>query len=154
MSYVSEQGRAALIKVAEWLEAGAPHTVLPHGLRVDTFDMTVPVGVDDECGTSCCIAGAVCQFEGLGLEVRDADGSLGWMGDIGAMDLAGAFLGMDLRSQLKMFEPWNHFYGDDESFNAAPRGAAVIRHFLATGEVDWDRFNPDGSLYEEPTEEE
>lgn len=145
MSHVSKQGRKALEKVAEWLEAGAPHRVLDHGLAVTTFDMGLPVEVDDHCGTSCCIAGAVCQFEGLGLDVRDPDGSLEWFGENGAMDLAGPFLGMGLIDQVKLFEPWNHSLGDSESFNAPARGAAVIRYFLATGIVSWDRFDEDGS---------
>lgn len=145
MSFIRPQGRKALENVAAWLEAGAPHRILASGLQVDRFDMSEPVKVDAACGTSCCIAGAVCQFEALGIDVRDHMGSLEWGGEDGAMDLAGAFLGMPLADQLRMFEPWNYFVGRDGDFNAAPRGAAVIRHYLATGKVDWDRFKDDGS---------
>jgi hypothetical protein len=72
-----------------------------------------------------------------------------WIFPGGAMDIAGAYLGMGLMDQVKLFEPWHHFLGDSDSFNAPARGAAVIRHFLATGKVDWDRFNDDGTVYEE-----
>lgn len=149
MPYVSPKGRNALEKVAEWLEAGAPHKALPEGLQVDSFNMSYSIEVND-CGTSCCIAGAVCQFEALGVDHRFDDGSLGWAGKNGVMELAGAFLGMELADQVKLFEPWNHFsHWDNEEFNAPARGAAVIRHFLETGEVNWDRFNSDGTLYVE-----
>lgn len=154
MSFVSQQGRVALEKVAGWLEAGAPHMTLENGLEIDTFNMAVAVEVDPVCGTSCCIAGAVCQFEGLGLEVRTSDGSMGWMLSGGAMDLAGAYLGMAFMDQFRLFEPWHRFTGPSDSFNSPARGAAVIRHFLATGTVDWDHFNDDGSVCEEPAEEE
>lgn len=146
MPYVSPKGRIALGKVAEWLEAGAPHKALPKGLQVDSFNMSYSIEVSD-CGTSCCIAGAVCQFEALGVEHRSSGGSLGWTGENGVMELAGAFLGMELADQVRLFEPWNHFsHWANEDFNEPARGAAVIRYFLATGKVDWDRFNSDGTL--------
>lgn len=151
MSEVTQQGRKALVKVAEWLEAGAPHVTLPNDLQVDRFDMESPVVVDEyeSCGTSCCIAGAVCQFQGLGLAVRGFDGGLDWCGQDGARELAGSFLNISEDERDRLFEPWNHFMDDSESYNSAPRGAAVIRHFLLTGEVDWDRFDDNGKVYEE-----
>lgn len=148
MTFVSDQGRKALVKVAEWLEAGAPHRDLENGLRVDRFAMDSVVQVDPDCGTSCCIAGAVCQFEGLGLAARDVDGELDWLGEEGGFELAYNFLGIDHDKACQMFEPWNAFGGDDESFNSAARGASVIRHFLATGEVEWDGFDDLGLKYE------
>lgn len=147
MTQITPQGRNALVTVAEWLEAGAPHKVLANGFQLDHFDMENAVVVD-HCGTSCCIAGAVCQFEGLGVASRDDDGSLDWTGDEGAFELAYNFLGIDYDQAREMFVPWTFFSGEDDSFNSAPRGAAVIRHFLATGEVDWDRFDDEGNIYE------
>jgi hypothetical protein len=149
MTHVSEQGRNALVKVAEWLEAGAPHVSLDNGLRVDSFAMDTVVDVQPDCGTSCCIAGAVCQFEGLGIDQRTWDGELYWTGENGGFELATGFLDIEEDAAHRLFEPWNHFSGGDEDFNAAPRGAAVIRYFLETGEVDWDGFNDDGSVIEE-----
>ncbi|MDX9668748.1 hypothetical protein [Pseudomonas sp. P8_250] len=145
MTHVSKQGRSALVKVAEWLEAGAPHVSLANGMDLDRFAMDSVVEVNDECGTSCCIAGAVCQFEGLGLDNRQYDGELGWSGESGGFELAATHLDMSDDDAHRMFEPWGYFGGTDESFNSAPRGAAVIRHFLATGEVDWNRFDNEGN---------
>jgi hypothetical protein len=65
---------------------------------------------------------------------------MGWVLPGGALDLAGAYLGMEMMDQIKLFEPWHHFEGGASSFNNPARGAAVIRHFLATGKVDWDNF--------------
>ena len=141
IEHVSPQGYKSLEAVARWLEAGAPHLELDTGLTVDRFQMDEVVLVSDSCGTSCCIAGAVCQFQGLGMATRNIDGGLDWFGDEGAFNLATTHLGISEEDAHRMFEPWNHFYGDDESFNSAARGAAVIRHFLLTGQVEWDRFN-------------
>ena len=149
MTHISEQGRKALVTVAQWLEAGAPHIKLDNGWQVDHFAMDTVIDVDPWCGTSCCIAGAVCQFEGLGAEARMDDGELGWVGEHGGFELASNFLGIGEDEAHQLFEPWNHFGGDDESFNSAARGAAVIRHFLATGEVDWNRFDDRGDIEEE-----
>lgn len=152
MSHITEQGRKALEKVAAWLEAGAPHVQLENGLQVDHFNMEYAVQVEPGCGTVCCIAGAVCQFEGLGLANRDEDGSLDWNGEGGAFDLASDYLDISYEQSREMFCPWNSFSGDEESFNSSARGAAVIRYFLETGEVDWDRFDSSGltgTIFEE-----
>lgn len=142
--HVSQQGWKSLEAVARWLESGAPHLDLDTGLSVDRFKMDVVVQVSDSCGTSCCIAGAVCQFQGLGLDSRNYDGGLDWFGDDGAFDLATTHLGISEENAQRMFEPWSHFYGNDDSFNSAARGAAVIRHFLLTGQIEWNRFNDFG----------
>lgn len=152
MSEITQKGRKALVAVAEWLEAGAPHTVLGNGLKVDAFNMENVVQVDDACGTSCCIAGAICQFEGLGLENRYSCGSLPWDGSQGGSELARTFIGLEDREARELFTPWNTFEGDSDSFNSAARGGAVIRHLLATGEVDWNRFHDDGTVNENPLE--
>lgn len=152
MSELTVHGRKALVAVAEWLEAGAPHKVLGNGLEVTTFDMEKVVSVDPACGTSCCIAGALCQFEGLGLKYRKHGGNLEWMGSDGAKSLAGDHLGLRYQQRNELFEPWNHFYGDSESFNSAARGAAVIRHLLETGEVDWNLFDDFGKINPDPPE--
>lgn len=153
MSELTQEGRKALVTVAEWLEDGAPHKKLGGGLQLDAFDMETVVQVDPTCGTSCCIAGAVCQFERLGMNARDKLGGLEWMGDNGAFDMARDFIGMSDCSARSMFMPWVSFDGQDDSFNSAARGAAVIRHFLATGEVDWDRFDDSGKVVVEVCEE-
>lgn len=147
MTELTQHGRAALERVAEWLESGAPHKVFSNGLEVSQFNMAYSVNVEAGCGTSCCIAGAVCQFEGLGLEHREYDGGLAWEGENGTSCLASEYLGIGAKDAFRLFTPWYSFSGPSYAFNSAPRGAAVIRHFLATGEVDWDKFNEDGSPY-------
>lgn len=149
MSEITQQGRMALVAVAEWLEAGAPHKVLGNGLQVSEFNMEHVVTVSASCGTSCCIAGAVCQFQGLGLKHRYRDGGLEWMGENGGSELARNFIGLTEREAAELFAPWNYFEGDSESYNSAHRGAAVIRHLLATGIVDWDRFDDFGQVIED-----
>lgn len=123
MNHVSEQGKAALIKVAEWLEAGAPHVVIKDGVEVGVFDMTQVVNIKPECGTACCIAGSVCQFNMLGMDVRYDNGNLGWddkevwdpaLGEYrvtqkGGKTLAQEYLGMNEGQADELFEPWNHF---------------------------------------------
>lgn len=148
MIELTKHGRAALEKVARWLEDGAPHVDLEGGLKLDRFNMSRTVHTTD-CGTSCCIAGAICQFEMLGK--RQFKKEMPWLGDEGAAALVTEYLGLDLEDDEttwgKLFCPWEHFDGPDYTFNHPARGAAVIRHFLATGEVDWDLFKEDGSPY-------
>lgn len=144
IEHVSPQGYKSLEAVARWLEAGAPHLELDTGLTVDRFQMDEVVKVSDSCGTSCCIAGAVCQFQGLGMDTRTYNGGMDWFGDDGAFELASTHLSISEENAHRLFEPWCHFYGDIESFNSAARGAAVIRSFLLTGEVEWNRFNDFG----------
>ena len=148
MIELTPHGRAALEKVARWLEDGAPHVEPNPGMMLDRFNMSRTVHTTD-CGTSCCIAGAICQFEGLG--VREYMREMPWLGDDGAAALVVDYIGLDLDDDEdtlgKIFVPWEHFEGPDWTFNAPARGAAVIRHFLETGEVDWDLFNEDGSPY-------
>lgn len=140
--FISEQGRKALIKVAQWLEAGAPHVDI-NGRVIENFDMNIAV-----CGTTCCIAGAVCQFEGLG-NFDPQDPAIlyndGWRGE-GAGNLATRYLGINEVDAELLFLPWVNpdFYDNDFlSDNAAPfsdkaLAARVIRDYLETGIVDWE----------------
>jgi hypothetical protein len=143
---ISEQGRKALWRVASWLENGAPHVRISEELEVSRFDMGESVTTDDDCGTSCCIAGAICQFEQLGMDARLADGSMYWSSYSrpGVRDLVIKHLGINETKGSQLFEPWLFFPGTSESFNSPARGAAVIRHFLATGVVDWMRYDDEG----------
>lgn len=146
--FISEQGRIALERVAVWLEGGAPHIRINDHLEVSQFDMGEAITATDDCGTSCCIAGAVCQFEQLGMDSRLADGSLYWMNwgsaTKGAKDLAIEHLDIAPQHADRLFEPWLWFPGEPNSFNSPARGAAVIRHYLATGVVDWMRYDDEG----------
>lgn len=149
---MNEQGKKALVKVAEWLERGAPHVVIATGVEINHFDMGEPVTPDDAgCGTACCIAGAVCQFEQLGMDVRDSGGGLGWHYDTGADHLASNFLGIGSQEASELFVPWEHFEGDPSEFSDPELAARVVRHFIATGKVDWDIDGEHPALFSDDT---
>jgi hypothetical protein len=131
------KGKQALIDVALWLEAGAPHKG-----DVDGFDLSVGVAMrDPACGTVCCIAGALVQFnepvtEKLKsqMEYDDDDHEYNW-GTVFRRGMAIAELTEEQAEAL--FEPdvW------DRSEVTPAEAARVIRHFVETGEVDWGVAN-------------
>jgi hypothetical protein len=137
-------GKKALIKVAEWLEQGAPHVDL-NGRRIDRFDMEFAV-TEMSCGTACCIAGAICQFENLG--VIDEDGDMKFRGETGAGSLAQKLLGISYSEAGKLFEPWDHFtYDSFTQFSEVGVAAKTIRNFIETGVVHWDIESDDDDGY-------
>lgn len=140
---------AALDRVAKWLEAGAPHTATPNGPPVTGFDMSRGVAIDSAgCGTVCCIAGAVCQFEGVtNAEAVDmlasAEGNwheLGWWGAHGVAGQAQEILGLTSEQADSLFTPvgYNYDKWDDYRPLTAALAARVIRHLIATGDVNWE----------------
>lgn len=135
---LTTEGRNALEQIAEWLEAGAPH-VDHEGRTVDHFNMEYPVSKDGpECGTTCCIAGALVQFNGLDdRDLLEATGNIAWYT---VKRLAVDFLDIGPATATELFEPWVYFDGADDSFNDPKRAAKVLRHYLETGRVDWDLF--------------
>lgn len=137
--YISPKGEKALIQVAEWLEAGAPHVDV-NGRKIDDFDMEYSIH-NDSCGTSCCIAGSVCQFNGLG--VLDDDGGMEFWSDTSddVLSLSTDYLGISKENADLLFLPWNWFECQNESDFSNPTVAAkVVRHFVDTGVVDWEKF--------------
>lgn len=69
--------RDKLERLAEWLEAGAPHALfdMQYGYVSNTsdpdlFENLVPDS-EPECGTVCCIAGAAFMLEGRTLTLRE-----------------------------------------------------------------------------------
>ena len=165
MTHVSEQGRKALIEVAEWLERGAPHVRISGTFDIHHFDMEYSVEPDhyseelNTCGTACCIAGAVCQFNMLGGEKeRTENGALPFFGNYtwdemkgevvpttkGALDLATEHLGLSDQAAQELFVPWEHFdlhydaFEDLGVYSDTKLAAKVVRNFLATGVVDWN----------------
>ncbi len=140
MAYPTEQGRQSLLDVVAWLRAGAPHTT--KGFGVHHFDMAF--GVDsnslntNKCGTVCCIAGAVCQFEKL----YDGSGNLNFFGARGAGELARKHLGMTEEDAHKLFMPFDYF-NSEHTANISPDVAAdVVENYLRTGEVVWPFGEP------------
>ena len=150
---LTNEGKKALAKVAEWLEDGAPHVrVSEEGRRLDNFDMEYGVIHNNSCGTSCCVAGAICQFEGLG-SLKGND--LPFFGDNGAskyatMLLLGkvypdeTFSGISGPKDLDaLFCPWLYFEpkdGDNDcaAYSNTSDAAKVIRHYIATNEINWE----------------
>lgn len=156
---MNEQGKKALIKVAEWLEAGAPHVVIKEGQTIAEFDMNYGgEPLEDGCGTACCIAGALVQFEGL-MEPDPDTGSIEFFSEdedeydglegereLGAGEVAQNFLDITEDDADKLFMPFNNFeYGASYEFSIPERAAAVVRHFIETGKVEWDKFDLSGS---------
>lgn len=47
-----------LNRVAEWLEAGAPHVIFNMLVGIGNVDELIDVSGHSDCGTVCCIAGA------------------------------------------------------------------------------------------------
>lgn len=137
---ITPNGRAALVRVAEWLENGAKHVVVGRtGREIGLFDMEYGVQ-PTSCGTACCIAGAVYQFEGL----QGAENHADFFREVGPQAKAlikGAlpFSGDEDDALDALFMPWDFFdYDYTEEFSSPARAAKVIRHLLATGIVDWD----------------
>lgn len=138
---------AALDRVAKWLEAGAPCTATPGGVPVTGFDMSRGVAIDDAgCGTVCCIAGAACQFEGVtNAEVDsmlDADeGNCRELGWANVALSAQEILGLTSEQAYSLFTPEGYAsdeWEDDYRPLTAALAARVIRHLLATGDVNWE----------------
>lgn len=127
-----------LTKVAEWLEAGAPHTVTPLG-DIAGFNMNwVQREIDEDyrpefmteflntpyaCGTVCCIAGYAAGLNGDRIDTEDF--------------VEYASHAFDL-SRTEANRLCNPFYEVKDLEKVSPAQAArVIRHLIKTGEVVW-----------------
>ena len=140
MNHISEQGVKALEKVITWLKVGAPHVKIAEGVEIDVFDMEYSVETNydfgDACGTACCIAGAVCQFEMLGMDKRYKDNSLPWSDYGGVLEITTEYLGISEEDADQLFVPFD--YGiEPEVYNNPKHAAKVVRKFIDTGIVDW-----------------
>lgn len=133
-----------LVRVAEWLEKGAPHKTT-NGATVFGFSMKEGVLAYDKgaqgCGTICCIAGAVVQFtqpvitDNQILEQQIPPNGRHNPGYGSVFANARGLCGMDFIDASKLFEPDNvEEWGSIE----AKKAAKVIRHYLKTGEVNWE----------------
>lgn len=137
MSFISEDGHKRLEHVALWLEAGAPHVEV-EGQAVDGFDMSYGVLVSPQCGTICCIAGAVCQFNRPfildDVDFGNEEEAPFWdWGEDGVFYRAIKLLGISQDDAEILFTPeipYSEITADD--------AAKTIRKFLETGIVDWE----------------
>lgn len=114
--------------IAKWLEDGAQH-VDNHGFNMNTW---YAGGEHDykgnECGTAMCIGGAAEQFFS---EYQTTSNSTKVEVKSGS-----EILGLDYDTAYDLFYPDSYLfesYDDITPFMAA----VVIRHLIATGEVDW-----------------
>ena len=130
-SQVNITPRDRLVEVAEWLEAKTPMKA-----GVTKFDMHHWVE-KNECGTSCCLAGAIVQFDqaakGNPTIIRGNISEIGGDAvnqyyDIG--DYAGDLCGLNPLEAQELFR---------ENMDATPTdAAATIRRFLDTGKLYWN----------------
>ena len=146
---------ARLVQMAEWLEAGAPHQYLKFDITTGiTFDQR-PMSKDDipTCATSCCIAGAACFFfNDVPAMVEKELNQFGYCTRVDWTDVtneATDLLGLTIGQANKLFIPWTSsqrhdddidalsYYGRPITYNDPAWAARVIRHFLATGVIDW-----------------
>jgi hypothetical protein len=131
MNELQEKRTRVLMPVIEWLEAGASY--MP-SVGVDRFDMIVGIERDPDCGTTCCIAGAICQFNAP-FELTKTYEWISW-GDV--EERARGFLEIGDKEAHELFVK-----KADEDLNVRPEQAAIVlRHFLKTGEVDWGVAGP------------
>lgn len=123
--------RLRLIEIAEWLESGCAYK------GMGGFDMRSYMDPYAECGTTCCIAGAALAFNRGARRVFAEDGD--------PVDQAGAILGLNFNEARALFHAFNCPRGSQyntsqwhEFSEITPDWAArTIRHFLATGDVNW-----------------
>ena len=132
-------------KIAQWLEAGAPHE--PGGIGFNmayTYCDDCSNHAEQEwnqgCGTVMCIAGAALVFDpdtkDTASHISDMDETEGY---------ARRNLGISEEDADALFYPDfspDRYYGRDESMNyyhmITPQQAAeTIRHYMDTGEVKW-----------------
>ena len=131
--------------VLAWLEAGAPHT--PEGIGFNMGHFVEPDEGDfdlNTCGTACCIAGAVQQFNGLPLpdgepwaQIKEIGGAIGMTED---QSLRLFFAADKLVSNEGLSWPaaGSLLPGKDDLSDITPqRAAKTLRHFMETGEVVW-----------------
>jgi hypothetical protein len=141
MAIPTGKKRKALERVARWLEAGAPHRD-DNGVETHGFNMSFAVatgeyghGVDlgNNCGTVCCIAGAVCQFQ----RIPFADFGGFFSANSGPGTVAQEYLGLSDSEARYLFMPFDYHESHGMDYTPA-MGAATIRNFLHTGDVVWE----------------
>lgn len=116
--------------VLAWLEAGAPHNDLGLVFNMDNFQAEGDLDWSkNHCGTACCIAGALAQFNQIKVDSYDA---------VGKCYELGRLIGMteDQVDNLFLGEiPEGREYYLDE---IPPQVAAqVLSVFLETGYAPW-----------------
>lgn len=137
-------------RIIAWLEGGTPHVKfsMAEGLVVEYCEG------DNVCATACCIAGAAVQF-GAPNRVRELAFKDDVTSDIAIDELAWPdvrdeaceLLDIPFEDASSLFEP-GRYYRNEVGLCTLditdPLGAArVLRHYVATGEVDWTKYFDD-----------
>lgn len=119
--------KARLEALANWLEKGGESPHIQFGMYTyltlldedgnETFDE------NQACGSVCCMAGALAQtFGNIKTTIHGH----------GIFDVARELVGLNLNDAVDLFVPALDLH------SITPRQAArVVRHLLATGEIDW-----------------
>lgn len=150
MKELTPKALETLNKVIAWLEAGAPHIEVKPGVSVEGFDMSVGIITQHEtslsenpsCGTVCCIAGAITQFD-TGFSIEDFALNDEWDFDYDDWEVSWAdvkhhateLLGLDDDEASSLFEPYNY---EERGAYTPIEAATVLKHFRDTGEVNWE----------------
>lgn len=118
-----------LEEVADWLEAGAKHTV-DHPIN---FDMRYSHR-NISCGSVACIAGAIVQF--------NDNVDLNTLSDVDIMLEARSVANLTTEQSDYLFAPADYeeqleLYGIHHGNIDSQWAARTIRHFIKTGVVDW-----------------
>lgn len=162
--FISVEGRQRLERVAQWLEAGAPHITLDDNGVVREFE-GFNMGNTVTCGSACCIAGAVCQFDKpysvqdfIDIVGNHTYGNMEFFADPkngdkhqGVMPRAVELLGISEEDALALFIPEETGL-DLDLINDPYLGARVIRTYLETGEITWAQEIQASGLLEEDDE--
>jgi len=142
VSFISVDGRKRLEQVQQWLAGGAKHTEVElNGEKlppITRFSIHQTIRKDD-CGTVCCIAGAVCQFNEP-FDIRDMS-AYRWVAFYegeseeheGVSARAQNLLGICFTDAVELFEPSSI---DWDCISPAV-AAECLKVYLETGEIDW-----------------
>lgn len=116
--------------VLKWLEAGAPHN--PKA-KLAGFDMSSFKAPPSGCGSVCCIAGAVAQFNKSVAPKPHVRSS------IDRCYAVGKNIGLTDAQSNKLFFAENEYGPVYSELYDIPVGhaAATLRRFMETGEIVW-----------------
>lgn len=133
---LTADGRRHLERVTEWLEAGAPHRGSVDGFDLSWFiaesRIDCRIGEDavpNQCGTICCIAGAIAQFD---REDRGLPPLEPWCYD----DSARGLVGLTNDEARELF--CDYISVPTLSRVTAAEAAGVLRRLLTEGMLEWE----------------
>lgn len=118
--------------------------------HIAEYNIHVGVDCDSDCGTAACIAGTAFlaftesdpRYENREHQFDREFSGQGWLKYGGDYDtpyskIGVNLLGIDFHSAEQLFFPFNRADWNTAWSRDHRKAAAVLRHFVATGEVDW-----------------